>query len=209
MPTSGTGIYRSRATYRANAGFSLLELLIVVVIIGLLAQAVAISWRALGNDREVEEETNRLRSVIDLLHEEALMQSRDYGVMFTETGYRFYVFDYQELAWVVPQTDRLLEQHMLRPQLGMSLVLDGRDVPLDPDFESQDVENPEPQVMLLSSGEVTPFTIEMATRRPRRPFRADGRARRQAERRVQRVRLTPCCACARPVSRSSRSWSRS
>ena len=161
MPTSGTGIYRSRATYRANAGFSLLELLIVVVIIGLLAQAVAVSWGALGNDREVEEETGRLRSVIDLLHEEALMQSRDYGVMFTETGYRFYVFDYQELAWVVPQTDRLLEQHMLRPQLGMSLVLDGRNVPLDPDFESQDVENPEPQVMLLSSGEVTPFTIEM------------------------------------------------
>ena len=161
MPTSGTGIYRSRATYRANAGFSLLELLVVVVIIGLLAQAVAVSWRALGNDREVEEETGRLRSVIDLLHEEALMQSRDYGVMFTETGYRFYVFDYQELEWVVPQTDRLLEQHMLRPQLGMSLVLDGRDVPLDPDFESQDVENPEPQIMLLSSGEVTPFTIEM------------------------------------------------
>jgi general secretion pathway protein H len=148
-------------TRRASAGFSLLELLIVIVIIGLLVQAVALSWRALGNDRELEEETGRLRSMIDLLHEEALMQSRDYGVMFTETGYRFYVFDYQELAWVLPQADRLLEQHMLRPQLGMNLVLDGRDVPLDYDFESQDVENPEPQVMLLSSGEVTPFTIEM------------------------------------------------
>ena len=61
----------------------------------------------------------------------------------------------------MPQADRLLEQHTLRPQLSMSLVLDGRDVPLVPDFESQDVENPEPQVMLLSSGEVTPFTIEM------------------------------------------------
>ena len=161
MPTSGTGIYRSPATHRANAGFSLLELLIVVVIIGLLVQAVALSWRALGNDRELQEETNRLRSVIDLLHEEALMQSRDYGLMFTETGYRFYVFDYQELTWVVPQTDRLLEQHTLRPQLGLALVLDGRNVPLDLDFESQDVENPEPQVMLLSSGEVTPFTIEI------------------------------------------------
>jgi hypothetical protein len=44
----------------------------------------------------------------------------------------------------------------------MALVLDGRDVPLEPDFESQDVENPEPQVMVLSSGEVTPFTLEMS-----------------------------------------------
>lgn len=161
MPTSGTGIYRSVAARRATAGFSLLELLVVVAIIGLLVRAVTLSWDVLGNDREIEQETGRLRSVIDLLHEEALMQSRDYGVMFTETGYRFYVFDYQTLEWVVPPADRLLEQHTLRPQLSLALVLDGREVPLPPDFESQDIENAEPQIMLLSSGEVTPFTIEM------------------------------------------------
>ncbi len=89
------------------------------------------------------------------------MQSRDYGVMFTSTGYRFYVYDYQQLEWVLPQTDRLLEQHGLRPQLSLSLVLDGRDVPLERDFEDQDVENAEPQIMLLASGEMTPVTIEM------------------------------------------------
>jgi general secretion pathway protein H len=161
MPTSGTGTCRNRAARVASAGFSLLELLVVVAIIGLLAQAVVLSWRALGNDQEIEQETGRLRGVIDLLHEEALMQSRDYGLMFTQTGYRFYVFDYQELEWVEPQTDRLLEPHVLRPRLSIALELDGREVPLIPDFESQDIENPEPQVMLLSSGEVTPFTIEM------------------------------------------------
>jgi general secretion pathway protein H len=161
MPTSVTGIYRSRAARRTDAGFTLLELLIVVAIIGLLAGAVTLSIGALGNDRQLQEETNRLRSVIDLLHEESLMQSRDYGVMFTATGYRFYVYDYQELKWVLPLDDRLLEQYTLRPQLSVALVLDGRNVPLMRDFEAQDVENPEPQVMVLSSGEVTPFTIEM------------------------------------------------
>jgi general secretion pathway protein H len=162
MPTSGTGIYRSRAARRADAGFSLLELLVVVAIIGLLVQAVTLSIGALGNDRQLEEESKRLRSVIDLLHEESLMQSRDYGVMFTATGYRFYVYDYQQLEWVVPQADRLLTEHALYPQLSMALVLDGRDVPLDPSFEAQDVDNPEPQVMVLASGEMTPFTLEMA-----------------------------------------------
>jgi general secretion pathway protein H len=101
--------------------------------------------------------------MIDLLHEEALMQSRDYGLMFTETGYRFYVFDYQQLEWVMPQADRLLEPHALRPLLSMTLLLDGREAQLERDFEAHDqsIEDPAPQVMLLASGEVTPFTLEL------------------------------------------------
>jgi general secretion pathway protein H len=162
MPTSVTGIYRSRAARAASSGFTLLELLVVVAIIGLLAGAVALSWKVVGNDQEMEQETGRLRGLVDLLHEEALMQTRDYGLMFTETGYRFYVFDYQQLKWVEAQGDKLLEPHLLRPLLSMALLLDGREVPIEPDFESQDIENPEPQVMLLSSGEVTPFQIEMS-----------------------------------------------
>jgi general secretion pathway protein H len=161
MPTSVTGISEDPAARAAQRGFSLLELLVVVAIIGLLVQAVTLSMGALGNDRELKQETGRLHSMIDLLHEEALMQSRDYGVMFTATGYRFYVFDYQQLAWAELQADRLLEPHRLRPQLSLSLELDGRQVPLEPDFESQEVENAAPQIMLLSSGEVTPFSIEM------------------------------------------------
>jgi general secretion pathway protein H len=162
MRTSVTGISRSPAARTASAGFTLLELLVVVAIVGLLAGAVTLSWRAIGNDQEMEQETGRLRGMIDLLHEEALMQTRDYGLMFTETGYRFYVFDYRELKWLEAQGDDLLEPHELRPRLSMVLLLDGREVPLVRDFDSQDIENPEPQVMLLSSGEVTPFQLEMS-----------------------------------------------
>jgi general secretion pathway protein H len=161
MLTSVTGISTdtrfSRATQR---GFSLLELLVVIAIIGILVGAVVLSIGAVGPDREAEQEVQRLRGLIDLLHEDALMQSRDYGLMLTTGGYRFYVYDYKQLKWIQIAGDRLLEEHAVRNQLELGLALDGKDVKLEKKFETIDREkDPVPQVMILSSGELTPFEL--------------------------------------------------
>lgn len=158
MPSSATGISTNRRT-RACRGFSLLELLVVVTIIGLFAGVAVLSTGIVGNDREIEREMLRLRSLLDLVREEALMQTRDFGVLFTASGYRFYTYDYLTLEWRLPENDRLLREHGLPEELRVGLRLEDRDVVLDRDFERHRLEDPRPQVMLLSSGEITPFEL--------------------------------------------------
>src|SRR5690606_38427910 len=68
----------------AQAGFSLLELMIVVTIVGIIAASVIISSNVVRPDRDVEREAARLNGLLSLLREEALMQTRDYGVLFAE-----------------------------------------------------------------------------------------------------------------------------
>jgi general secretion pathway protein H len=159
MPISATGTLTSKPSRsrHASAGFSLLELLVVVVIIGIVAGAIVLSTDIVGRDREAEREAQRLRSLIELLREEALMQTRDYGVLFSRRGYRFYIYDYQQSMWIEPAEDRLLAARELPERLELSLALEDRDAVLAPTLELDEREEPEPQIMILSSGEVTPF----------------------------------------------------
>lgn len=169
MPTSVTGTSTERRRRSARSGgFSLLELLVVVVIIGLFAGAAVLSMGVLGNDRDIEREAFRLRSLMNLLREEALMQSRDFGILFTDNSYRFYAYDYQQLRWVVPVGEGLFVEHELDEPLNIDLRVEDRDLVLDAGFqaardddEDEEDDDPEPQVMVLSSGEMTPFEADI------------------------------------------------
>jgi general secretion pathway protein H len=135
----------------------------VVTIIGIFAGAAVLSLGVVGDDREVEHEARRLKSLLDLVHEEAVMQSRDFGVLFGDDGYRFYTYDYTQAKWVEPVGDNLFAAHDLKTPLRLKLKLEDRTLVLDtPKGEDEDrTQEPEPQVVILSSGEMTPFEAEI------------------------------------------------
>jgi general secretion pathway protein H len=165
MPTSVTGTSTEadrRRGYQRQSGFSLLELLVAVAIIAVFVGAAVLSVGITGTDRDNEQQLARLKGLVDLAHEEALMQSRDIGVFFSRSAYRFYIYDYGMQKWLVPAGDRLLAEHVLDDRQAIELTVEDRDIILPETFEPDDLDDPKPQVMILSSGEVTPFEARIS-----------------------------------------------
>jgi general secretion pathway protein H len=84
---------------RGQRGMTLIEIMVVVVIIGILATIATLSIGLLGEDRELERETERLANAIALLQEQAQLEGRDYGLRIETARYEFLRFDGFEQRW--------------------------------------------------------------------------------------------------------------
>jgi type II secretion system protein H len=112
------------------AGFTLLEILVVVLIIGIVTAGVLFSISFTGKDTELQTESKRLLSLMDYAREQAELQTRDYGVLFGQHGYEFVVYDVRTGAWRQVFEDDALSERTLPGGLDFKLVVDARPVVL-------------------------------------------------------------------------------
>lgn len=150
---------------RQVAGFTLLEILVVVVIIGVMVSVATISVGVLGKDREAQEETERFWAVVQQAREEAELQSRDVAIFVSATAYEFLRFDRRRDEWQLIGDDNFYAQRELPEGLRFRLWLDSREVVLKPSppergDKDQNKKWP-PQIMVLSSGDIMPFELHL------------------------------------------------
>ena len=139
-------------------GFTLIEVLVVVVIIGIMATLATLSVGLLGEDRELEDETERLANGIALLQEQAQLEGRDYGLRVEADNYEFLRYNAFELRWVEVDGDPGLQPHQLPPGVTFELVLEGRSVLLK---EEATPDARLPQLTAWGSGDMTPYRLSL------------------------------------------------
>lgn len=143
-------------TFKAQRGFTLIELLVVLVILGSLIGLAVLSTGIAGPARELRSEAERLSGLIGVLVDEAVLDNREYGLSFTREGYRVLRYDPQRGEWQA--LDR--QAHRLPEWAELAFEVDGEALSLTTDASADT-----PQLLILSSGEMTPFRLRLAERR--------------------------------------------
>lgn len=154
-----------------SSGFTLLEVLMVVLVVGILSAVVLISLNPGGPERKLGDETERLASLISLASNEAVMQNREYGVRLEQGGYDFLCLEDKSQKWRECVGDSMLKHHVLPKGLEVRALTGSRmSLPRgeaeEPDTLKEDPEKEEaailtPDVILLSSGEASPVELEI------------------------------------------------
>lgn len=154
-----------------HAGFTLLELLLVMTIIGILAATVTLAVSDAGARQRVQTEAERVALAVELARTEALTRNEIWGLSVGPTGYAFQTYDPDAGTWQdldePPFGPRRAEDGLrfaVRAELGQPRQADEDGDGAPPFLASEDDDAAEfPSIAILPGGEITPFEVVVAS----------------------------------------------
>ena len=180
MPTSETGtsskIFEGRSAmmrpHGHRGGFTLIEILVVIVIVGIVMSIAMLSITLAGGDSQLREEAQRMVSLVEVAQDESLLQGREFGLEFMQGAYRFVEFDPLARQWSEIIGDDTLRLRELPEELELELFIEDRRVVLKTDparMRAEENARPgiqqyAPHVLIYSSGDMSPFELHFVRR---------------------------------------------
>jgi general secretion pathway protein H len=146
-----------------SKGFTLVEILVVVVIMAIVISLAILSIGTTGRDTQLDEESRRIEGLVGLLHERALLEGRDFGLRLEPAAYEFVVYDPNRDRWLTFDQEAEFRHRDLPKGVSFELKLDSQVVVIKPIDRNpaSDTAPPGPQVAIAASGEGTPFRLTL------------------------------------------------
>jgi general secretion pathway protein H len=153
-----------------SRGFTLLEVLVVVFLVGIISSIAMLGLNASGDERRMRDESDRLVALLLQVASEAVMQNQEYGLKITDTGYLFLCLDEVKLRWKACSGDDTLRERNMPEGLEIHVLRESSlTLPHTKDGDDKDVaakagnDGPRiyPDLLLLSSGEASPVSLEI------------------------------------------------
>ena len=157
-----------------RSGFTLLELLLVMTIIGILAATVTLAVSDSGQRHRLQAEAERLALAIELARTEALTRNEIWGLSVAPTTYAFQVYDLTEAEWreveEQPFQRRTAEVGVVfRTQTNFARLaqagnrVDEQSTPAERLLQGNSDDDPPPTIAIFPGGEVTPFQLVVSS----------------------------------------------
>ena len=162
-----------------ESGFTLLEIMLVIFLMGVMASGVVMTMNAGGADAELKKHASRFVGLLELAEEEALLRSLELGLVIEDQSYQFVYLDDKD-KWQALTEDKFFTEVTLPDdmQLGLKLaglkaessLLGSHKLFADDDdslFEDNgslfadedDSVRLEPEIFIYSSGEISDFQL--------------------------------------------------
>lgn len=161
-----------------NTGFTLLEVMLVMLLIGLLATAVVMNYDGESREEKLDKQALRFQQLFQFVAETAQLKQQEWGFYTSGDYYGFLYYNSNEQKWFPADEPQSLSQYKLPKDMKVELDLDGfaavednllRDLDWqidEDDWQDEQDNNAEqpkppalPQVFILSSGEISPFKL--------------------------------------------------
>lgn len=172
---------RLQSQYRSQYGFTLIEVVVVLAIIGLILATVRYTVFTGSIEKDIEKEAKRLQVVFNMASDFAVINQLELGLRIDDDkqAYEFVKLDDSD-NWVALNEQMLFSKVLFSEGVILELALEGLswqeddgslfdnrifDEQLSVSNDGVEIGNeedkppPPPQVFILSSGEITPFEL--------------------------------------------------
>ena len=157
--------------HRLQQGFTLIEVMLVIVLIGVMVSAIQFSFSGNKPEQLLEQNSARFAGIFDVAAEYGLLNNVELGLFIEENSYQF--LGYDGTSWSPIANNPLFEVYTLPEGIEITLQLD--DLPIEEallfdssvlinedeedDFTEKEKKKTIPQVYMLSGGDITPFSL--------------------------------------------------